>query len=165
MNRKLIMDYPVYHLVLKTRALLEEEQQKRQASERAYEQQIHILAEQIRCAAIRERTSKGEILVGNHYYDQENPVWLQKALSQNSNQDDYHQNFARFPKCQNPMRSKINRDKHYDEIIQAQKRVNDAYANAIAPQFGGSTSNHSSIQTKSASTRVHVGGRKINIRR
>lgn len=170
------MEYPVYLLVLKTRAVLEQEgHQKRQgaqAAQRAYEQQIKMLAEQIRCAAIRERTSKGEILVGNRYYDPENPVWIQKAMSQSFSNDDsdYSNSKLNILKCQNPFKSKSSREKYHEETIQnikAQQRVNDAYAKAVAPQYGGSTFSVSSTQTKSKSTSasVHVGGRKINIRR
>lgn len=166
------MSYPVYHLVLKTRALLEEEERQRlEADERQFEQQIKMLAEQIRCAAIRERTSKGEILVGNRYYDPENPVWYQKAMSQGSTEDD-SDNFknlaVKYPRCQNPFKNKAGREKYHAETMQnikAQQRVHDAYAKAIAPQFGGSGTGVLSKQTTSKSTSVHVGGRKINIRR
>lgn len=167
------MSDTVYHLVLKTRTLLEEEEMQRiQAAQQAYDQQIQMIAEQIRCAAIRERTSRGEVLVGNHYYDPENPVWVQRAMSQNSSalEMDSPNLKVNFPKCQNVFKSKASRNKYCEETMQnvkAQQRVNDAYAKAIAPQFG-KTSSSGSVKpssSKSPSGSVYIGGRKINIQR
>lgn len=141
------MNAPVYHLILKTRACLEEEAHQKMIRR---EQDLRMLAEQIRCAEISRRASRGEILVGNRDFDPENPFWMRQARARMEGEaeedllDSEEPRFvaqsmdhvsAYFEHMGQPgVRQQAHRQNH--TYLKAQQRVNQRYATAIAPQFG-----------------------------